>query len=84
MIRASHLGASRAEGEGDACACLAATGRVAMWGAGAVWGATFEPTDGGKDWTTGVWRQKMRAMSASSAPLHFYVCLHVQVPAICH
>ena len=24
------------------------------------------------------WRQKMRAMSASSAPLHFYVCLHVQ------
>ena len=33
MIRASRLGASRAEGEGDACACLAATGRVAMWGA---------------------------------------------------
>ena len=30
------------------------------------------------------WRQKMRAMSASSAPLHFYVCLHVQVPAIYH
>ena len=33
MIRASHLGASRAEGEGDARACLAATGRVAMWSA---------------------------------------------------
>ena len=36
MIRASRLGASRAEGEGDACACLAATGRVAMWSTGLV------------------------------------------------
>ena len=49
MIRASRPeAASRAEGECDACACLAATGRVAMWGAGVVWGATFEPTTGEK------------------------------------
>ena len=55
-----------------------------MWSTGLVWGATFEPTTGEKTGQLASWRQKMRAMSASSAPLHFYVCLHVQVPAICH